>query len=516
VVGTATLASRVLGFARDLVIARAFGAAGATDAFFVAFRLPNLLRRLVAEGALSSAFIPVFTEYLTARPRAETLRMFRAVSGAMLLLLAGLSAAGALGAPWIVRAMAPGFFADPEVGALTVRLARVMFPYLLLVGLGALAMGVLNAHRHFLAPALAPLGLNVAMIAGALWLAPRLDQPVMGLAVGVLAGGAVQLLVQVPALRARGALVAPALEPRHPAVRRIARLMTPVVLGQSALHLGTLINTVIASFLAGGSVSYLYYADRLVEFPLGIFGIAVATAVLPTLAEQASRRDLSALRETLSFALRLATFVSLPAAIGLFVLREPIVRVLYERGRFGPAETEGTAAALAMYALGLVSFTVTRIGAQAFYALGDTRTPVRASLWAMAVNCALAAALAWPLGHAGLALATAVAATVNAGLLGLALRRRLPRRRIPGAGRAWLRIFGVSAGLGLALAAVWRVWPPPPDRLGEGIWLGAVIAGAAGAYVLGQAALGAEEARLATGALARRWRRGSLRAGSAR
>jgi putative peptidoglycan lipid II flippase len=510
VVGAATLASRVLGFVRDLVIARAFGAGPVTDAFFVAFRLPNLLRRLVAEGALSSAFIPVFTEYVTTRSPGETRRMFRAVTGAMVAVLAALSVAGALAAPWVVRLMAPGFFADPEVGGLAVRLTRVTFPYLFLVGLAALAMGALNAHRHFLVPALAPIALNVGMIAGALGLSRWFGEPVFGLAVGVLAGGAGQLLMQLPPLWSRGLVRAPALEPRHPAVRRIGRLMTPVVLGQSAMHVGTVINTAIASFLAGGSVSYLYYADRLVEFPLGVFGIAIATAVLPTLSEQAARRDVAALRETLSFALRLATFVSLPAAIGLLVLREPIVRVLYERGQFGPAETAGTAVALAMYALGLVGFTITKIGAQAFYALGDTRTPVRASVLAMAVNCGLAALLARPLGHAGLALATAVAALLNAGMLVALLRRRLPRKRIPGAARAWARIVGVSLALGVALEAAWRAWPPAAaDRLAEGVWLGAVIGVATAGYVLAQAGLGADEARLALEALARPWRRRS-------
>ena len=390
VVSAATLASRVLGFLRDLLIARAFGAGVATDAFFVAFRLPNLLRRLVAEGAVSSAFIPVFTEHVTTRSRADTLRMLRAVSGAMLLLLGTLTVLGVLGAPWIVRIMAPGFFVNPAVGELTVRMARLMFPYLFFVGLAALAMGVLNAHRHFLLPALSPVALNVGIIIGALVLAPRLAEPVTGLALGVLLGGAAQLLIQVPWLVRRGLLAPPRIALSHPAVRRTVALMAPVVVGQSATHIGTVVNTIIASFLAKGSVSYLYYADRLIEFPLGVFGVAIATAVLPTLSEQAARRDKQALCETLSFSLRLATFVSVPAAVGLFVLAEPIVRVLYERGHFGPAETAGTAAAVTMYALGIVGSATAKILAQAFFALGDTRTPVKVSIGAMALNCAMA------------------------------------------------------------------------------------------------------------------------------
>ena len=455
VVSGATLVSRILGFLRDLVIARAFGAGIASDAFFVAFRLPNLLRRLVAEGALSSAFIPVFTEYVTSRSRADTLRMLRAVAGVMLLLLGSVTLLGVLGAPGIVRVMAPGFFADPTAGELTVRLTRLMFPYLFLVGLAALVMGVLNAHRHFLLPALSPVALNVGIIIGALVLAPRLPEPAMGLALGVLLGGAGQLLVQVPWLGRRGLLATPQFAFRHPAVRRVLTLMAPVVVGQSATHIGTVINTIIASFLVKGSVSYLYYADRLIEFPLGVFAVAIATAVLPTLSEQATRRDEHALRETLSFSLRLAAFVSLPAAVGLFALSEPIVRVLYERGRFGPAETTGTAAAVAMYALGIVGSTTAKISAQAFFALGDTRTPVKVSVGVMALNCAMAAALAGPLGHVGLALAIAASATINALALTLLLRRRLPGGPIPGARRAWLRTAGVSAGLALALGAVW-------------------------------------------------------------
>jgi putative peptidoglycan lipid II flippase len=511
VVSGATLVSRILGFLRDLVIARAFGAGIASDAFFVAFRLPNLLRRLVAEGALSSAFIPVFTEYVTRRSRADTLRMLRAVAGVMLLLLGFVTVLGVLGAPGIVRVMAPGFFANPTAGELTVRLTRLMFPYLFLVGLAALVMGVLNAHRHFLLPALSPVALNVGIIVGALVLAPRLPEPAMGLALGVLLGGAGQLLIQVPWLGRRGLLRTPQFAFGHPAVRRVLTLMAPVVVGQSATHIGTVINTIIASFLVKGSVSYLYYADRLIEFPLGVFAVAIATAVLPTLSEQATRRDEHALRETLSFSLRLATFVSLPAAVGLFALAEPIVRVLYERGRFGPAETTGTAAAVAMYALGIVGSTTAKISAQAFFALGDTRTPVKVSVGVMALNCAMAATLAGPLGHVGLALAIAASATINALALTLLLRRRLPGGPIPGARRAWLRTAGVSAGLVLALGAVEHFWPPPADRLAEAAWLATVIAGATAVYIAGHAALGAEEVRLAWRAIARRWRMSSLR-----
>ncbi len=504
VVSGATLVSRVLGFLRDLLVAQVFGAGPATDAFFVAFRLPNLFRRLVGEGALSSAFIPVFTEYLTLRSRDEVLRMFRAVAGGLIAVLALLTLLGVLGAPLLVRAMAPGFFADAARGALTVRLTRVMFPYLFLVGLAALAMGMLNATRHFVTPALAPVMLNLAIIGAIFGIAPRLAEPVFGLAAGVLVGGLGQLAIQLPALARRGFLVAPRADPRHPAVRRIVHLLAPVAVGQSATQLNILVDTIIASFLAGGSVSYLYYADRLVEFPLGVFGIAIATAVLPTLAEQAARRNRDALQGTLSFALRLAAFITAPAAIGLFVLREPIVRVLYQRGEFGPAETAGTAWALGFYALGLVGFGSVKIGAQAFYALGDTRTPVKVAIGAMVLNSILALSLAWPLRHGGLALATSAAATANALTLAWLLRRRLGGAPPPGARAGWARIVAASAVLAAALAAATWLVPPPVGRIAEAGWLLAVIVGSGLLYGGVHAALGSEEVAFARAAIARR------------
>jgi len=507
VVGAATLASRILGFLRDLVVALVFGAGPATDAFFVAFRLPNLLRRLVAEGALSPAYIPVFTEYLTTRSRAEVVRMFRAVSGGTALILAGLTLAGVLGAPLLVRVMAPGFFADATTGDLTVRLTRVMFPYLFFVGLAALAMGMLNAHRHFVTPALAPVMLNLAMIGAVFGVAPYLREPVFGLAVGVLLGGLGQVVIQLPALARRGLLVRPAFDRHHPAVRRIVRLMTPVALGQSATQVNTMVDTFIASFLVGGSVSYLYYADRLVEFPLGVFGIAIATAVLPTLAEQAATGNPAALRKTQSFALRLATFISLPAAVGLFVLREPMVRVLYQRGEFGPVETAQTAWALGFYALGLVGFASVKIGAQAFYAVGDTRTPVKVAVGAMVLNSMLGISLAFPLRHGGLALATSCSAIANSLALAWLLRRRLGAAgaaAVPGARAAWARILGASGALAVALQVAAWLWPPPIGRAAEALWLTGMVGGGALLYFATHAALGSEEVAYARRTLRRR------------
>lgn len=492
-IGLATLASRILGFVRDVVVARAFGAGAVTDAFFVAFRIPNLFRRLLAEGALSTAFIPVFTEYLTKGPRAEFNRMVSAVAGAFLLVLFAVSALGILLAPWIVGVMAPGFATVPGQLRLATTLTRLMFPYLVVVGLAALAMGVLNAHRRFFTGALAPAILNVGMIAAVLMLAPRFEIPVLALAVGVLAGGLGQFAIQLPEAARLGVPLLPSTELSHPALSRIARLLGPTVFGLAAVQLNVFVNTLLASLLPGGSISFLYYADRVVEFPLGVFGIAVATAALPPMALQGARRDLTGLRETLNFALRLSCFVAIPASAGLWLLREPITRVLFERGRFGPADTEATAWALGFYALGLAAFSAVRIVAQTFYALGDSRTPAKAGIAAVGLNVAFALSLMGPLAHGGLALAASASATANLVILLWLLRKRLGTL----GGRRILASVG-RAGLATAAMAAWCVllrwnWPPTAPGSVEAAWLVAAIAGGVGAYAAASFALGGNE-----------------------
>src|SRR5207245_2742488 len=323
----ATLLSRLLGFVRDMVVARAFGAGPITDAFFVAFRIPNILRRLLAEGALSTAMIPVFTEYASIRERPDLLRMLRAVLGLALLALTVTTVLGMLGAPYILPVIAPGFASDPSQAALTVFLTRVMFPYLLLVGLAAMATGVLNSQGRFFAGAIGPAVLNVGMIAAVVLLARHLEPPILSLALGVLLGGIGQLLVQVPELRACGLLVTPSAELRHPAIGRITRLLLPSVFGLAAVQVMVFVNTLLASFLSEGSISYLYYADRVMEFPLGVFGIALASASLPVMARQAAAEDRPGLAATLNFALRLGVYVSVPATIGLVALRVAILRL---------------------------------------------------------------------------------------------------------------------------------------------------------------------------------------------
>src|SRR5437867_1162516 len=392
-IGSATLASRVLGFVRDMVVALAFGAGPVTDAFFVAYRIPNILRRLLGEGALSTAVIPVFTEYATVRSRDELRRLVRATFGVGLVTLIATTLAGIAAAPWILRAIAPGFTSDAAQEALAVQLTRVMFPYLVLVGLSALAMGALNAENRFFASAVGPAVSNVGMIAGVVLLARYLDPPILALAIGVLAGGVGQLLVQLPELARLGLLVAPSWEPRHPALARIARLLVAAVFGLASLQVMVFVNTLLASLLPAGSISFLYYADRVMEFPLGIFGIALASAALPAMSRQAAEGDTRALAGTLNLALRLAVYICVPATVGLLVLRMPITRLLFERGRFTSADTIATAEALSRYALGLLGFSATRITAQGFYALGSTRAPVHAGIATVVVNVILAVVL---------------------------------------------------------------------------------------------------------------------------
>src|SRR3989440_3673562 len=384
-IGAATLASRVLGFARDMVVALAFGAGPITDAFFVAFRIPNILRRLLAEGALSTAVIPVFTDYAVNHPRGELVRMLRAILAAALLVLGVTTLVGVLAAPWLLSVIAPGF-SEPGQRDLAVLLTRVMFPYLILVGLAAFAMGVLNSQGRFFVAALGPAVLNVGMIAAVLFLARRLDPPIVALAIGVLVGGVGQLLVQLPGLRALGLLVPPSRELRHPALGRVARLLLPAVFGLAAVQVMVFVNTLLASLLPAGSISFLYYADRVMEFPLGIFGIALASASLPAMSRQAAEGDTRALADTLNFALRLAVYICVPATVGLLVLRMPITRVLFERGRFTSADTVAPAQALSGHAVRLVAFAAARITPQAFYALRRPGVAVRFGVLAIVAN----------------------------------------------------------------------------------------------------------------------------------
>ena len=449
VVGGATLLSRIFGFLRDMIVAQLFGAGMSTDAFFVAFRIPNLLRRLVGEGSLTVSFIPVYTEYLSRRPKEESDELVHASFSVLTVLLLILTAAGVLFSPWIVKALAYGFSRDPEKFQLTVALNRLMFPYIFFIGLVAWSMGVLNSLKHFAAPALAPVLLNVSIIACALFLSGFLADPVMSLALGVLLGGIAQFLFQIPFMRKKGITFRFVFNFSHPGVRRVGGLMAPSILGLAVTQLNVIVNTFLASYLPEGSVSYLYYADRLLEFPMGVFAIAIATAVLPSLSEDAARGDREAVKETFSFALRLTFFVILPAMVGLIVLRRPILNLLFQRGAFDAFSTEMTAQALFYYALGLAAFAGVRIIVPVFYSFQDTRTPVKAAVVALLVNAFLGIALMGPLKHGGLALATSLAAAVNFAVLGVLLRKRIG----PIGARRILRSFGKSLAASVLMGA---------------------------------------------------------------
>lgn len=494
-ISAATLASRVLGFVRDMVVALAFGAGGVTDAFLVAFRIPNLLRRVLGEGALSTAVVPVFTDYSVNRSREEFVKMLRAVLTAGLLALSVVTAAGIAGAPWILRAIAPGFEADPAQASLAVLLTRVMFPYLVLVGLGALAMGALNTYGRFFAAALGPALLNVGMIGAVLVLGRRVEPPILSLAIGVLVGGVAQLAAQVPSLRQCGLLVGPSLQLRHPALARVARLLVPAVFGLASAQVTVFVNTLLASLLPAGSISFLYYADRIMEFPLGVFGVALGSAVLPAMARGAAAGDTRGVGATLTFALGLSFYVAVPATVGLVLFRTPIVRVLFERGQFTAADTVATAQALAGYAVGLVAFSGAHIAARAFYAVHAPGVAVKLGMLAVAVNVVAAVALMGPLAHGGLALASSIAAYVNFMALAWAARGRF--------GGFEARRLGASLGRTLVASSaltVWCVgglwlWPVGASRLVEAAWLAAAIAGGTVVFWTVSALLGAPERR---------------------
>lgn len=459
IVGAATLLSRILGFVRDVVVAWFFGAGPAADAFFVAFRIPNLLRRLFAEGSLTISFIPVFTEHLHKHGRDDAFRLARSAWWLLAMILAVVTVLGVLLSPLIVRVIAPGFFSSPEKFDLTVLLTRIMFPYIFFIGLVALAMGILNGLGHFAAPALAPVLLNVAMIGSVLLLSPCLSEPSIGLAIGVIVGGGLQLGLQIPFMIRKGFHLLVKSPLYHAAVKRIALLMTPAVFGAAVYQINILVGTLLASLLPEGSISYLYYADRLVQFPLGVFAIALATAVLPSLSRQAATGDMQGLQASFSYALKLVFFVSIPAMTGLIILREPIVQLLFQRGAFDPDTTRLTAEALLYYAIGLCAFSGVRIAVATFYALQDTKTPVKIAVISLLVNIVLSVLLMGPMRHGGLALATSLSSGVNLVLLICALRKRLGRIGARDMVRSVLKSTASAAAMGgvLALVALWAV-----------------------------------------------------------
>ncbi len=474
VVGVATVITRVLGFLRDMVIARAFGAGMEADAYFVAFRIPNILRRLVGEGALTVAFIPVFLEEHQ-RSEEQAWKLANAVFTLLSVILIVLSIVGVLFTPYIVKLIAPGFDSIPQKFDLTVQLTRITFPYILFISLAALAMGILNSKQHFLSPALAPVMLNISLIGAVFFLCPYLQQPVIGLAIGVLVGGLAQFLFQVPSLLCHGFRYRISFDYNNPAVRKIGVLLLPAFFGLAVNQISVFVSTLLASYLQEGSVSYLYYSYRIMEFPLGIFGMAVATAVLPTMSAQSAKEEFDQLAETLSFALRLVLFITIPSMVGLIVLRVPIVALLFERGKFTAADTQATAQALLCYTLSLCVIAGGRIIVPVFYSLKDTATPVKCGAASVALNIVCSLLLMKPLQHNGLALATTIAAFFNTGLLVWLIRRRLGRIRWRSIFFSTAKVTLASCIMGLCCAPLAAQATACPTILAAAIILGIVV-----------------------------------------
>ena len=465
-IGLATLASRILGFVRDVCIAGFFGAGFYSDAFFAAFRIPNLMRRLFAEGSLSMAFVSVFTQYLVKKGKTEAYEFAGSALKLISVLLVLLSLLGILASPWIVHLVAPGFKAVPDKFELTVLMNRIMFPYIFFIGLVAVCMGILNVLGHFAAPALAPVLLNIAMIGSMLWISPHMAQPVLGLCFGVVIGGVLQLGLQTPFVIRKGIRLSNRSGFFHPGIKKTGSLMMPMIFGAAAYQVNVLVGTFLASFLAQGSISYLYYADRLVQFPLGLFAVAASTAALPVLSRQAADGNLEDVRDTFGYALNSVFYVAIPAMVGLIVLRVPILEVLFQRGEFDAAAVQFTSAALLCYGVGIWAFSAVRVLISTYYALQDTRTPVKIALVSIAANILLASLLMIPMGYAGIALATSISSAVNFCLLLKDLSKKL-------GGMDWKKMM-VSSGktvagsllMGIGVTCLSRMW----IKEGQSIW----------------------------------------------
>ena len=421
-VSSLTMVSRVLGYVRDFFIARVFGAGLATDAFFVAFKIPNLLRRLFAEGAFSQAFVPLLAEHKH-QDEQQAKGLIDAVSTLLFLALVVTAALGIAAAPLIVYLTAPGFAAEPDKFALTVALLRVTFPYIVFIALVALAASILNTWSRFAVPALTPALLNVCFIVGAAFFADRFDPPVMVLAWAVFAGGVLQLAFQVPFLARLGLLPRWRLDLSHPGVRRVLLLMLPAAFGVSVSQISLLLNQIFASFLQTGSVSWLYYADRLMELPVGLLGVALGTILLPSLSKYHASANPQEYSRLLDWGLRLTIVLALPAAAALAVLALPLVAMLFKYGAFSSDDAWMTRQALVAYSLGLLGMVLVKILAPGFYARQNVLTPVKIGVFTLVATQLMNLALVGPLRHAGLALAIGLGACLNAGLLYVQLRR---------------------------------------------------------------------------------------------
>lgn len=450
VVGSMTMLSRVLGLVRDMVFARYFGAGAGADAFFVAFKIPNFLRRLFAEGAFAQAFVPVLSSYRQNRSLSEVHQLVNAVAGTLGLVLLGVTLIAVLGAPVLTTVFAPGFTDDPEKFGLASDMLRITFPYLLLISLTAFAGAILNSYDRFAVPAFTPVLLNLVMIGAAIFLSPLMDTPVMALAWGVFIAGAIQLFFQLPFLMRLGLMPRPKVDYRHEGVSRVLKLMAPALFGVSVSQINLLLDTVLASFLQTGSVSWLYYSDRLSELPLGVFGVAIGTVILPNLSRKHAAERPEHFAATVDWAIRAVLLIGVPAALALVLLAEPLIATLFHYGEVTDRDVIMSAQSLRAYSVGLLAFMLIKVLAPGFFARQDTRTPVKIGVIAMVANMVFNLALVFPLAHAGLALATSLSAWLNAALLWRGLRREGAWKVQP----RWVRFL---AQLGLANVALGAV-----------------------------------------------------------
>ena len=441
-VGNMTLVSRILGYIRDMVAAHFFGASMGYDAFIVAFRIPNFMRRLFAEGAFSQAFVPTLSEYRANHSFDAVQHFINCVSGCLALIVAIATVVGVVAAPLLIMIFAPGFALTDsgERLVLASHLLRITFPYLFFISLTAFAGSILNCYERFAIPAFTPVFLNIMMILTTVLLAPYFAEPINALALGVLLGGIVQLFFQIPFLKKINLLPRFELNWKDTGVRRILILMVPALLGVSVNQLNIALSSIFASFLPVGSVSWLYYAERLMEFPLGGFGVALATVVLPRLSRHHAKQETENFITTLDWGIRWIMLIGLPAAVGLGVLAGPLLTTLFQSGRFSEHDVLSSQTCLMSYAVGLMGFMCVKVFASAFYAKQDIKTPVRIAMVTVVANIILSIVLVFPLAHTGLALATSLAALLNASLLGIKLFSRKMYQLQPGWGRLSLRI----------------------------------------------------------------------------
>jgi putative peptidoglycan lipid II flippase len=459
-VSSITMVSRVLGFVRDTIVARIFGAGMATDAFFIAFKLPNLLRRIFAEGAFSQAFVPILAEYKSQQGEEATRTFIAYVAGLLTLALSIVTVAGMLAAPWVIWATAPGFADTPEKFALTTDLLRVTFPYILLISLSSFVGAVLNTYNRFSVPAFTPTLLNIAMIVFALFLTPYFDPPVMALGWAVLAGGLAQLLYQLPHLKKIGMLVLPRLGFRDTGAVRVMKQMLPAILGVSVSQISLIINTIFASFLVAGSVSWMYYADRLMELPSGVLGVALGTILLPTLAKTYANKDRHEYSRILDWGLRLCFVLVLPCALALAILAEPLTVALFQYGKFSAFDAAMTQRALIAYSIGLLGIILIKVLAPGFYAQQNIRTPVKIAVVTLIATQLFNLAFISHLQHAGLALAISLGACLNAGLLYWKLRAQNLFEPQPGWGKFLFKLVVAVLAMSAALLALMHFMPP--------------------------------------------------------